>query len=1321
VDPLLEGLAAVLGADGVRAFAAEYAGRRFVGRSRERAALDAWHASDDPVLLVVAPAGRGKSALVYRWAAAVAEVAWLPVSARFGTTHGAAARRLLAARLNALGLEVGDGDWVDAVRRATRPVTIVIDGLDEAADDLLLQDLRALAGAPHARAVVAARELVGRDAAGWAALLGWREPRLLDLPALDRGAVAALLGDERAAPAIVSEVMRISEGDPLVASLVADEVRRAGVTPEVLARVRAGLDGVFAAWLGAAAPSATTRALCVGLASAAAPIRPELLADVLGVELTELRAALAPWARFVITNPSGEIAFAHPRLGYYFRDPLAVDARRRVDAAYADATRRRADRLLAGGALDAETPYVLACHRLHLERAGAALPELARLLDPAWLAAWERLEGGSTGFLADLDGVWRAADAAPPTAETARTQVLCCCLAALLRSSEGRLSPRARREAVRLGLRSQRAAIASLAAIAQPWEHAQAVAGLLDALDHAGFEALLTTAGAPRGLGWPVGAIARRLLADGNAREALRWLGDPQGDRIRWIAAAIDAAEGDARRALEEAIAEEARRRLEDDQDPGLDVEAIALAARSAPRLAPPLVAALDARIAAISEDDLDWDPYEGGIDPRLVVAQAWSRLGEPTPTGAWIDRVLARPYPVHDDPEATPGPEVVAAVARCATGLGRGAVAARLARRAADLADAVADDRRLEAQVELVAAGVVVERDRLAGRLAAAPARDSPVLRRALGLGDPMLRGVAARRLLAIAEDAARALAPADAGGRYDAGYWLHHSVLDGLGDGAGALDPGEAARAAALVWDVLRPLRPPTVQWTHLVAALVPLLARAPDERIARALYEEATRRDDAGLCEHPQWEAVWDEAARRAYLDRAVQARQLTDRTRWVEGLTALAAQLEPGPDRDAVVEWARRVAGDQWRLITRAARVAGPHKWAELAQLVTAAYQAGGAEPWALHDLATAAPTDADRAAIARVAFAAPDRLAQMGCVADLLAALPTPEAEDQAERLDDTRAFALVTPRSLPPRARQRWLDRQRARAAAAGLEAHASFLVRARDALDDAELAAFVEALAPALAEAPDESAAEHPAAPPWKALASVTAVLGPDALAGFFGAVLARGADGLKRAFAQAWAALGEPARQLALLDALGAPRDADTLAAAVARATSPSEVAAALSATPSGLAWPWVAERSAAVGAAAELVAVARGLDAGPRLVAWDHAWRFLDDAQRAALVPEAGQAALAEPRRPPHARWRWLDRLPPDVVEALWRRDLGADATYDGPPGFLVLPFLAYAGPLGSAGPFAAAMAEALGWFVAMPGGGGDAGLPAPSPRR
>jgi hypothetical protein len=254
--------------------------------------------------------------------------------------------------------------------------------------------------------------------------------------------------------------------------------------------------------------------------------------------------------------------------------------------------------------------------------------------------------------------------------------------------------------------------------------------------------------------------------------------------------------------------------------------------------------------------------------------------------------------------------------------------------------------------------------------------------------------------------------------------------------------------------------------------------------------------------------------------------------------------------------------------------------------------------------------------------------------------------------------------------------------------------------------LDETELAAFLEALWQALADAPDESAVGYPIAPPWKALMSVASLLDREALARFHDAVLERGTDGLKQSFGYQWASIGERQRQLALLEALRAPRDADTLTAALERATAPSEVAAALLATPSGLAWAWVAERAAAKGAVSELVAVARGQEAGPRLIAWDHAWPYLDEAQRAALLAEVGRVALAEPRTPPHARWRWLDRLPPDVVEALWRRDLGADATYEKPRGFVVLPFLPYAGPLDSAMPFAEALAQALGWFVPMP---------------
>src|SRR5262249_735428 len=124
----------------------------FGGRSAALIALDAWLADPtDPYALLVAPMGRGKSALVTQWAFTVAKesrahVALLPVNLRFGTARRNTALSLVGVRLHHLALanqqvptQVDTDHWLSFIAECLRafrpegqPVLIVLDGVDEA-------------------------------------------------------------------------------------------------------------------------------------------------------------------------------------------------------------------------------------------------------------------------------------------------------------------------------------------------------------------------------------------------------------------------------------------------------------------------------------------------------------------------------------------------------------------------------------------------------------------------------------------------------------------------------------------------------------------------------------------------------------------------------------------------------------------------------------------------------------------------------------------------------------------------------------------------------------------------------------------------------------------------------------------------------------------------------------------------------------------------------------------------------------------------------------------------------------------------------------
>lgn len=155
-----------------------------IGRTEELAALDAWLEQPGvPYALLAAPAGQGKSALITRWAYAVArsgraQVAFAPASLRFETASASQFMELLGQRLRFLrerrsAAPEDARDWAAAIEGELRtdgigkPLLVVLDGMDEASGWSVGTDLR-FPPAPGAgiKVLVTARLLADRDFAG---------------------------------------------------------------------------------------------------------------------------------------------------------------------------------------------------------------------------------------------------------------------------------------------------------------------------------------------------------------------------------------------------------------------------------------------------------------------------------------------------------------------------------------------------------------------------------------------------------------------------------------------------------------------------------------------------------------------------------------------------------------------------------------------------------------------------------------------------------------------------------------------------------------------------------------------------------------------------------------------------------------------------------------------------------------------------------------------------------------------------------------------------------------------------------------------------
>ncbi len=434
----------------------------FGGRVPDLAVLDDW--LDDPAappyLMLAAPAGRGKSALLARWSQQLIErpdlaVVFFPVSIRFRTNLSSVVFAALAARMALLhgekvlndpgtSVEVWRAILADYLSRPLaggRRLIVLLDGLDEASDWNAGPDLFPLDPPASLRVVVSARYRAGdTDATGWLQSLGWDRPglaRACDLPPLTPVGVGDVLQRMRVPLEIAgsdadvaTELYRLSEGDPLLVRLYVDDLSSRGpearLSLEDLRAIRPGLKGYFDRWWNeqrslwgpdqSPLREATVRAVLKILSCALGPLTQDdilaLTPRELGNDVFVLEETLRPLTRFVIGDGREQgYVFSHPRLRNYFYDLLSVQERRGWD-----------DRILTWGrdtvtalndgelAPEQASAYAVRYYGAHLERSNCEPEGLLSLVSDGWRRAWAAAEGSYAGFLNDVDRAWRAAE-----------------------------------------------------------------------------------------------------------------------------------------------------------------------------------------------------------------------------------------------------------------------------------------------------------------------------------------------------------------------------------------------------------------------------------------------------------------------------------------------------------------------------------------------------------------------------------------------------------------------------------------------------------------------------------------------------------------------------------------------------------------------------------------------------------------------------------------------------------------------------------------------------------------------------------------------
>ncbi|HEX7316256.1 MAG TPA: hypothetical protein VF297_20285 [Pyrinomonadaceae bacterium] len=510
----------------------------FGGRGAEMDRLSEWlnNPRATPYLLLAAPAGRGKSALLVRWSRSMLErpdlrVAFVPVSIRYSTNLSTVLFASLAARLAQIygepvptdantPADVWQGivsDYLSRTPDEGRSLLVIVDGIDEAADWRAGPDLFPATPPQGLRVVVSARyTATAPDAASWLAHLGWERPHLataVDLQPLSTEGVAdvltrmdgpiRLLGSN---PELAGTLHHLSGGDPLLVHLFVKDLRGQGESVahlrlEDLKDIPSGLGGYFGRWWheqkklwGSDAPlkEADVQMLLNLLSCAMGPLsEPDLKELEPRFNSYTLEAALKPIERFVAGDGKRQgYVFSHSRLADYFREQrLSPQERKEVYRQYLDwGDRTLAELRKRERTPEAVSPYLVQYYLAHLKSANSTPESLLALVSDEWRRSWETYEGTYSGFLNDVIVVRRlleTSDASHAAADGAAPyiggEVRCALVQASINSLAGNIPPRLIEALVVADVWTPPQGIAYALQIA---DKARAAAGLVALLPH---------------------------------------------------------------------------------------------------------------------------------------------------------------------------------------------------------------------------------------------------------------------------------------------------------------------------------------------------------------------------------------------------------------------------------------------------------------------------------------------------------------------------------------------------------------------------------------------------------------------------------------------------------------------------------------------------------------------------------------------------------------------------------------------------------------------------------------------------------------------
>ena len=427
----------------------------FGGRDSEMKYLNEWVSGKDTSqhLLILAPAGRGKTALLINWSKNLISVCiFAPISIRVGTNSES---QFLAMFSHALGFKLNKppvnnpSNPMEGYRsqiptqiielgKIDKDFVIIIDGIDEATGWQFDHTLIPYLLPKNVKIIVSARVHVGEiGSENWMIRLGWNQlpypAKSMNLEILDINKINHLvskivipLATECTNQEIIETIYSLSEGEPVLIRYfiedLIDQIEQKGVINlDTLKNQKSGFAGYFQMWMnqqikiwekeGVEINNTTLNYLLAALATALGPLSHRdlhlLFEEIQKVDPILNAYSLNPLRRFVMGAGTEDFGYIlqHPKLSEFISDELLKNGPiiDQVEQAFVDWGKKTIGAINNGEMKGKKAPkYLLHFLRQHFENNREDCNQLMSLVTIPWVKIWKDHIDAHTIFSTDL-------------------------------------------------------------------------------------------------------------------------------------------------------------------------------------------------------------------------------------------------------------------------------------------------------------------------------------------------------------------------------------------------------------------------------------------------------------------------------------------------------------------------------------------------------------------------------------------------------------------------------------------------------------------------------------------------------------------------------------------------------------------------------------------------------------------------------------------------------------------------------------------------------------------------------------------------------